>query len=318
MSTSWNSEQIPDQSGRLVVVTGANSGIGLVTARELAGKGAKVLVACRNTAKGEQAVGQMRAKLGSKGADAELEVRRLDLADLGSVRDFAEGTIAEHPEGLDLLINNAGVMAPPRQETADGFELQFGTNHLGHFALTGLLFDQLRKKPDSRVVTVSSNAHKMGRINFDDLQSKERYMRWNAYGQSKLANLIFAIDLQKRLDEAGLSMKSMAAHPGLSATNLWTAGAGPGGGLINLLSTPVKAVSNRLLAQDAGAGAEPTLFAATEDVPGGSYIGPDGIGEFRGSPEIVAPRRVARNTEIAARLWDESVELTGVEYDFSG
>jgi len=317
MSKSWSSEQIPDQSGRVAVVTGANSGIGLVTARDLAGKGAKVVVACRDTSKGEKAVEKMRNKLDADGEATELEIREIDLADLGSVRNFAAGLIAEHPDGIDLLINNAGVMAPPRQETAEGYELQFGTNHLGHFALTGLLFDQLKKKPDSRVVTVSSNAHKMGKINFDDLQSKKRYMRWSAYGQSKLANLIFAIDLQKRIDEAGLQMKSMAAHPGLSATNLGSAGTGTGNGLVNLLTTPFLKFSNAFVAQDADAGAQPTLFAAVSPgLPGGSYIGPDGIGEHRGSPTVVAPRKVAHNAEFAARLWDKSVELTGVEYDF--
>jgi NAD(P)-dependent dehydrogenase (short-subunit alcohol dehydrogenase family) len=208
-------------------------------------------------------------------------------------------------------------MAPPRQETADGYELQFGTNHLGHFALTGLLFDQLKKKPESRVVTVSSNAHKMGRINFDDLQSEHRYRRWNAYGQSKLANLIFAIDLQKKIDEAGFRMKSMGAHPGLSSTNLGSAGTGSGNGLVNLATTPFLKFSNAILAQDADHGALPTLFAATvPGLAGGSYIGPDGIGEHRGSPTIVAPRKLAQDQEIANRLWSESVELTGVEYDF--
>ena len=261
MSNSWSPEQIPDQSGRLAVVTGANSGIGLVAARELAGKGAKVIVACRDTSKGDSAVEKMRIDLAPNGPDADLEVRELDLADLASVRGFADGLIADFPDGIDLLINNAGVMAPPRQETADGFELQIGTNHLGHFALTGLLFGQLKKKPGSRVVTISSNAHKIGKMNFEDLQSKHGYKRWNVYGQSKLANLIFALDLQKRIDEAALDMESMAAHPGLSSTNLWSAGSGGGNGLVNLLSTPVKMVSN-LLAQDAEAGAQPTLFAA--------------------------------------------------------
>jgi len=317
MSDSWSAEQIPDQSGRLAVVTGANSGIGLVTARELAGKGAKVIVACRDTSKGEAAVDRMRIDLAPNGSEADFEVRALDLADLASVRAFATRVITDHPDGIDLLINNAGVMAPPRQETADGFEMQLGTNHLGHFALTGLLFDQLGKKPDSRVVTVSSNAHKMGKINFDDLQSKHRYRRWNAYGQSKLANLIFALDLQKRIDEAGLDMKSMGAHPGLSSTNLGSAGTGTGNGIVNLLTTPVLKFSHVVFAQDSEHGALPTLYAATvPDLTGGSYIGPDGIGEHRGAPTIVAPRKVAHNHEVADRLWNESVELTGVEYDF--
>ena len=316
MSNSWSAEQIPDQSRRTAVVTGANSGIGLVTARELARQGATVVVACRDTDKGEAAVAEMRADLGPQGEAAAFHVRPLDLASLDSVRSFASDAIAAFPDGIDLLINNAGVMAPPRKETADGFELQFGTNHLGHFALTGLLFDELKKKPGSRVVTVSSNAHKMGKMNFDDLQSEHSYKRWNAYGQSKLANLIFAIDLQKRIDEAGLDMKSMAAHPGFAATNLGSAGTGTGNGLVNLLTTPILKVSHALIAQDAEHGALPTLFAATEPLPGGSYIGPDGIGEHRGSPTVVAPRKVTHDHEVADKLWNESVQLTGVEFDF--
>jgi len=316
MSKGWSSEDIPDQSGRVAVVTGANSGIGLVAARELAGHGATVVVACRDTSKGEAAVEKMRIDLAPNGNDAQLEVRPLDLADLGSVREFSAGVIADHTDGIDLLINNAGVMAPPRGETADGFELQFGTNHLGHFALTGLLFEELKKKPGSRVVTISSNAHKIGKINFDDLQSEDSYRRWNAYGQSKLANLIFALDLQKRIDEAGLDIKSMGAHPGFSATNLGSAGTGSGKGIVNLLTTPILKVSHAVFAQDAEHGALPTLFAATVALPGGSYIGPDGIGEHRGSPTIVAPRKVAHNYDVAERLWNESVKLTGIDFDF--
>jgi NAD(P)-dependent dehydrogenase (short-subunit alcohol dehydrogenase family) len=318
MSKSWSLEEIPDQSGRLAVVTGANSGIGLVAARELAGKGAEVVIACRDTSKGEAAVERMRIDLAPNGDDARFEVRALDLADLSSVRSFAEGVIADHPDGIDLLINNAGVMAPPRKETADGFELQFGTNHLGHFALTGLLLDELKKKPGSRVVTVSSNAHKMGKMNFDDLQSENGYNRWSAYGQSKLSNLIFAIDLQKRLAEAELDVESMAAHPGLSSTNLGSAGTGTGDGIVNLLTTPFLKLSHMFIAQDAEAGAQPTLFAAVSPgLPGGTYIGPDGIGEHRGSPTIVAPRKVASDQGVADHLWQKSVELTGVDYDFS-
>ncbi len=318
MSNSWSPEEIPDQSGRTAVVTGANSGIGLVTARELARHGATVVVACRDTSKGEAAVAEMRADLGEHGEAAAFHVRPLDLASLDSVRSFASDAIAAFPEGIDLLINNAGVMAPPRKETVDGFELQIGTNHLGHFALTGLLFDELKKKPGSRIVTVSSNAHKMGKMNFEDLQSEHSYKRWNAYGQSKLANLIFALDLQKRIDEAGLEMKSMAAHPGLSATNLYSATTGTGEGLVSLLTIPVKAVSNTLFAQDAEHGALPTLFAAVSPgLAGGSYIGPDGIAEMRGAPTVVAPRKVAQDHEVAAKLWKASVELTGVDYDFS-
>ncbi len=317
MGKGWSTEGIVDQSGRVAVVTGANSGIGLVAARELAGHGATVVVACRDIAKGDTAVEQMREQLGDAGDSAALHVRELDLADLGSVRGLATDVVAAFPGGIDLLVNNAGVMAPPRRETADGFELQLGTNHLGHFALTGLLFDQLKKKRGSRVVTVSSNAHKMGKIDFEDLQSTNGYRRWSAYGQSKLANLIFGLDLQKRIDEAGLDMKSMVAHPGLSSTNLGSAGTGTGNGVVNLLTTPILKFSHIVFAQDADHGALPTLYAATvPDLAGGSYIGPDGIGEHRGSPTIVAPRKVAHNHEIAERLWNESEKLTGVGFDF--
>jgi NAD(P)-dependent dehydrogenase (short-subunit alcohol dehydrogenase family) len=318
MSKGWSSEGIVDQSGRVAVVTGANSGIGLVAARELAGHGATVVVACRDIAKGDTAVEQMREQLGDAGDSAALHVRELNLADLGSVRGFATDVVAAFPGGIDLLVNNAGVMAPPRRETADGFELQLGTNHLGHFALTGLLFGELKKKRGSRVVTVSSNAHKLGKIDFEDLQSNQNYRRWNVYGQSKLANLIFAIDLQKRIDETGLDMESMAAHPGLASTNLGSAGTGTGNGVVNLLTTPFLMFSNAFLAQDAEHGALPTLFAAVSPgLAGGSYVGPDGVGELRGSPTIVAPRKVAHNHDVAERLWNASVELTGVEYDFS-
>ncbi len=208
-------------------------------------------------------------------------------------------------------------MAPPRKETADGFELQFGTNHLGHFALTGLLLDSLKKVPGVRIVTVSSNAHKMGQLDFDDLQREQSYRRWSAYGQSKLANLVFALDLQKRLAEAGLDIESMAAHPGYSATNLQAAGTGLGSDIMALISKPLLKLGNWTIAQDAEAGALPTLYAATvPDLAGGSYIGPDGHGEHRGSPVIVAPRSKAENPEIADRLWQISTDLTGVEYDF--
>jgi NAD(P)-dependent dehydrogenase (short-subunit alcohol dehydrogenase family) len=318
MSKAWSADEIPDQSGRTAVVTGANSGIGLIAARELARHGATVVVACRDLTKAEVAVEQMRSDLGPLGDSAAFHVHSLDLADLSSVRRFADEVTAAFPDGIDLLINNAGVMAPPRQTTADGFELQIGTNHLGHFALTGLLLDELKKRPGSRVVTVSSNAHKMGKINFDDLQSEGRYMRWNAYAQSKLANLMFAIDLQRRLSAADLDVTSMGAHPGYSATNLTTAGNSLGGNLMSIVSKPVMKVSDMVFAQDAEHGALPTLYAATvPDLPGGSYIGPDGIGEMRGAPAVVAPRKLATNAQVAARLWDESEKLTGVQYDFS-
>src|SRR5215218_6878092 len=207
----WSPAEIPDQSGRRAIVTGANSGLGLIAARELARKGAAVVLACRNQAKGAAALEQVRAA--APGAQAELA--RLDLGSLDSVRAFA----ATQAAPLDLLLNNAGVMAPPRAETADGFELQLGTNHLGHFALTGLLLGAL-KAASPRVVTISSNAHQLGRIDFDDLQSRRRYRRWRAYNQSKLANLLFMLELDRRARAAGLPLASVGAHPGYSATNL--------------------------------------------------------------------------------------------------
>jgi NAD(P)-dependent dehydrogenase (short-subunit alcohol dehydrogenase family) len=213
MSTKWTADQIPDQTGRVAVVTGANSGLGLSTARELARAGAHVVLACRNLEKGEAAKREV-------GAGAELE--KLDLASLDSVREFAERFCGAH-DGLDLLINNAGLMAPPRGVTADGFEMQFGTNVLGHFALTGRLLGAMEGRPDARIVTLSSNAHKLGRINFDDLQSERRYNRWRAYNQSKLGDLMLALELDRRLRAAGSTVRSLAAHPGYSATNLQSA-----------------------------------------------------------------------------------------------
>jgi NAD(P)-dependent dehydrogenase (short-subunit alcohol dehydrogenase family) len=301
----WTAADIPDQSGRVAVVTGANSGLGLVTARELARAGARVVVACRNTAKGESAV---------EGLNGDLVVEALDLADLSSVRDFAE-RFADGHEGLDLLVNNAGVMALPRRETADGFEMHIGTNHLGHFALTGLLLEQLLARPDPRVVTVSSPAHRMGRISFGDLQGERRYWRWAAYGQSKLANLLFAFELQRRSEAAGLPLRSVAAHPGYAATNLQSRA---GDDVLSVIEGRVMAITNRVLAQDQEMGALPLVYAATvADLPGGSYVGPDGPFEQRGYPKLVGASSAARNSESARRLWDVSEDLTGVRYEFA-
>ncbi len=295
---------IPDQSGRTAVITGANSGIGLVTARELVRAGAHVVMACRDTTKGDAAAATIRADV----AGAQLDVEALDLASLDSVRAFAERCPHER---LDLLINNAGVMAPPYTKTADGFELQLGTNHLGHFALTGRLLDRLLRTPRSRVVTISSTAHKFGRINFDDLQSERSYVRWRAYGQSKLANLLFTLELDRRLREVDADVLAVAAHPGYSATNLQFA------------ATPSRierlgsVVLNRVVAQSADRGALPTLYAATADIPGNSFVGPDGIQEMRGEPKVVRPVRAARDEQTARRLWDVSEQLTGVRYAFA-
>ena len=240
---------MPDQSGRTAVVTGANSGLGLVTARELAARGARVVLACRNTAKGEEARHAIEVVV----KDAELSVEELDLASLDSVRAFAERSTG----GIDLLINNAGVMATPRRRTAEGFELQFGTNHLGHFALTGLLLGELEGREDARVVTLSSGAHRMGRISFDNLGGDRRYFRWSAYSQSKLANLLFALELERRLRAGGSNVKSLAAHPGYAATNLQHAGP-------PAIDSAIMHVGNRLFAQSDEMGALPTLYAATE------------------------------------------------------
>jgi NAD(P)-dependent dehydrogenase (short-subunit alcohol dehydrogenase family) len=304
MSANWSSEQIPDQRGRTAIVTGANSGLGLVTASELARHGASVVLACRNLNKGEEALHRIESTV----PGAETELAELDLGSLASVKSFAESFRSRH-DGLDLLINNAGVMAPPRRQTADGFELQLGTNHLGHFALTGRLIDTMQGRADARVVTLSSNAHKMGRIDFDDLQSERRYKRWGAYGQSKLADLMCALELDRRLRAAGSKIKSIAAHPGYASTNLQTA-APPA------LDRLVMTFTNLIVAQSAEMGALPSLYAATyPELPGGSYIGPDGIGEFRGHPHVVSPSRAARDEQLAARLWAASQELTGVRFE---
>jgi NAD(P)-dependent dehydrogenase (short-subunit alcohol dehydrogenase family) len=306
MSSRWTASQIPDQDGRTAIVTGANSGLGLSCARELAGRGASVVLACRNTDKGAAAVREIQAAA----PDAKVELAELDLGSLASVASFAERFRADHREGsLDLLINNAGVMAPPRQETADGFELQLGTNHLGHFALTAHLIDLMEGRPDARVVTLSSNAHKMGRIDFDDLQSTRGYKRWSAYGQSKLANLMFALELDRRLRAADSTIKSMAAHPGYAATNLQSAAA-------PTFDRLVMKLTNLVMAQSADMGALPTLYAATyPGLEGGTYVGPDGIGEFRGHPHPSSPDRAARDEQVAARLWEVSERLTGLSLE---
>jgi NAD(P)-dependent dehydrogenase (short-subunit alcohol dehydrogenase family) len=290
-SHKWTAADLPDLGGRTVVVTGANSGIGLVAARELARKGARVVLAVRDIAKGEGAAASI---------PGSTEVRRLDLADLASVREFA----AAWEGDLDVLVNNAGVMAVPERRTADGFELQFGTNHLGHFALTNLLLPQIR----DRVVTVASTAHRAGKIDLDDLNwERRRYQRWPAYGQSKLANLLFTLELQRRLNLAGSDVRALAAHPGYAATNLQSRSESA----INQL---VMAVGNRLIAQSDEMGALPTLYAATQDLPGASYVGPDGFQEQRGHPTLVGRSARASDGETARGLWDRSEELTGARF----
>jgi NAD(P)-dependent dehydrogenase (short-subunit alcohol dehydrogenase family) len=306
MASKWTAADIPDLTGRVAVVTGANSGLGAITARELARKGAKVIAACRNTAKAEQAVAGIRQA--APGAD--VTVSALDLSDLASVRDFVDRTAAAHSK-LDLLVNNAGVMAPPRRTTKDGFESQFGTNHLGHFALTGLLLERLLTAPAPRVVTLSSGAHRIGKITFDNLQRERGYNNWTAYGQSKLANLLFAFELQKRATAAGSPLRSMAAHPGYAATNLQFAGPS------RFYETALMAVANKVIAQSAEMGALPTLYAATvPDLPGGSFVGPDGLAEQRGYPRVVGAAGRAYDEGTWRRLWEVSEELTGVRFEF--
>jgi NAD(P)-dependent dehydrogenase (short-subunit alcohol dehydrogenase family) len=309
MSDKWTAGDIPHQSGRTAVVTGANSGLGLITARELARKGAHVVLACRNTAKGEE----VAAAILQETAGAEVDVRGLDLAELSSVHAFAEGQTSP----VDLLVNNAGVMGIPRRQTKDGFEMQFGTNHLGHFALTGLLLPRLLDTAAPRVVTLSSTAHKFGRMNFNDLQGERRYFRWSAYGQSKLANLLFAFELQRRADAAGLPLKSVAAHPGYAATNLQTRGP-EAGGILTRIEDGLMAVSNRVVAQSEEMGALPTLYAATvPDLQGGTYVGPDGFQEQRGHPVRVGSTAASKDRDAARRLWQASEELTGVTYELT-
>jgi len=303
----WTADQIPDQTGRTAVVTGANSGLGLATARELARAGGTVVLACRNLDKGRSALAKIQA-VARPGASPRLEA--LDLSDLGSVAGFA-ARLSEQQASLDLLVNNAGVMAPPRRMTKDGFESQFGTNHLGHFALTGRLLKLLSAAPASRVVTLSSLAHRIGTLKFADLQREHGYNNWMAYGQSKLANLMFALELGRRAGAAGSPLRSMAAHPGYSATNLQTAGPS------RFYEKWFGIAGNLVFAQSAERGALPTLYAATvPDLPSGAFVGPDGIGESRGAPHIVSGAGKAYDEAAAARLWDVSAQLTGVSFDF--
>ena len=302
----WTEADLPDLTGRRAVVTGANSGLGFETARALAQHGASVTLAVRSVPKGQDALARIRAAAPA----ATVTVEELDLASLASVRAFAQRWTAANPDGLHLLVNNAGVMAIPRRETADGFEMQLGTNHLGHFALTGLLLEALATVPQARVVTVSSAAHRFGRMNFDDLMGTRRYHAWRAYGQSKLANLLFTSELQRRLQRAGLPVRAMTAHPGYAATNLQEVAPSMRG---SSLGERVTELGNRLIAQPATMGALPTLFAATvPDLPGDTFVGPDGWLGQRGHPRVVGRSRAATSRADAERLWSVSEELTGV------
>ena len=287
----WTPADLPDLTGRTAIVTGANSGIGLAAARGFAHAGADVVLAVRDVAKGDQAAASI---------DGTTDVRALDLADLESVREFASGFDGD----VDLLVNNAGVMAVPESRTADGFEMQIGTNHLGHFALTNLLLPRVR----GRVVTVASVAHGMGKIDLDDLNwERRRYDRWRAYGQAKLANLLFTLELQRRLGEAQSDVLAVAAHPGYSATNLQSHTG-------SRIQNAVMWVGNKVIAQSDEQGAWPTLYAATADIAGAAYVGPDGIRESRGHPTLVGRSRAANDAATARGLWELSERLTAVSF----
>ena len=297
----WTENDIPDQSGRTVLVTGANTGIGYEAARALAQDGARVLMGCRNPDKAAAALGRIRAAA----PDANVEIVALDLADLSSVLAAADSINASEAR-LDLLINNAGVMAVPLQHTADGFEMQFGTNHLGHFALTGMLLATLDETPGARVVNVSSQGHRMGRIAFDDLDATRGYHRWLRYGQSKVANLLFTYELQRRLVANDSSTIALACHPGGSNTEL-----ARDAGLLMRIFQPAA----DLVMQSAAIGALPTLRAATDPAAtGGQYYGPDGLTQTRGFPVKVHSNAYSHRRDVAAQLWAVSKQLTGVSY----
>ena len=307
MSEQWTTANIPNLKGITAIVTGANSGLGLHSTEALAAAGAKVIMACRNQAKANGAADKIRAEV----PQADLEVRSLDLSDLASVRAFAE-SISKDGITIHRLVNNAGIMAVPEGRTTDGFEMQMGTNHLGHFALTGLLLGQLSE--DARIVNVSSMAHRWTPgIDFDDLHwESRRYNRWQAYGDSKLANLLFTFGLRDRLAKAGSGIMAIAAHPGYSDTHLQFVAAEQ---KQSKLEKWAMAAANALVAQSAEMGALPSLYATTADeVESGDFIGPDGFQQMRGYPRKVGCRKQARSTELADRLWNVSEELTDTAY----
>ena len=309
MAGTWTPASIPDLSGRTAVVTGANSGLGFEASRLLAANDARVVMAVRDVDRGEAAA----AKLREEGYDG-LQVHRLDLADLDAVRAFAE-TVAERFDRLDFLFNNAGVMGISREVTVDGFEKQFGVNHLGHFALTGHLLPTLLETPgEARVVTQTSRMHERGTVDFEDLQSEGDYDRWGAYAQSKLANVLFAREFDRRLANAGIEdCTSVAVHPGYADTNLQRRGPEKDGSRLRLW---MMKAANALVAQSAQAGAWPMLYAATApDIEGGEYVGPTGLLNLRGPPGIQQPSGRARDVDLAERLWEASRNLTGVAYD---
>jgi len=295
----WTMDNIENQKEKIAIVTGSSSGIGYETARVLANKNAKVIIAVRNMEKGKAA----EEKIKTQYSDADIEIMELDLADLKFVRTFAENFKKEYKQ-LHLLINNAGVMMPPYSKTTDGFELQFGTNHLGHYALTGLLFDLLNATPNSRIVNVSSAAHNYGKIDFQDMNWENRkYKPMSSYGDSKIANIYFTLELSRKLEQNGNNPTVAAAHPGWTATELQRHA-----GFMEFL--------NNFFAQDITMGALPTLYAAVgEDVKSGDYFGPSGFMEMRGYPKKVKSNELSQNEEIAEKLWTVSEELTGVRFN---
>ncbi len=305
-TAGWDEGRVPEQTGRVALVTGANSGIGFEAARVLAERGAHVVLACRSEDKARAAAEEIRGA----GPAGSVETLPLDLMRLASVREAADRFRASH-DRLDLLINNAGIMAVPEGRTEDGFERQMGTNHFGHFALTGLLLDLLLATPDARVVTVSSGAHRWGRIDFDNLHWDRGYNRFRAYGQSKLANLLFTAELQRRLERGGHKLLALSAHPGMSRTELGQSRDGVAPGLFDKV---LRRLSQGFL-QSAYMGSLPTLRAAVDpDARPGEYYGPDGRGELRGHPVQVPTSRAANDAEVARRLWEVSEQLTEVAY----
>ncbi len=307
MAEKWTAAQMPSQAGKIIVITGANSGVGYQAALELARHGAHAVLGCRDLTRGQAALERLRREA----PGASVELAQLDMASLASIRAFADTFLARQV-GLDVLINNAGVMGlRTREVTEDNFERQFGTNHLGHFALTGLLLPALQRVPAARVVTVASLAHRNGKINFSNLQSEQSYGSWDAYNTSKLANILFARELDRRARLAGLSLLSVPVHPGVSKTNIFTNGMGE---KPDLKARIVKLVAPLIMQTDS-MGALPTEYAATAaDVRGGEYIGPDGFGELKGYPKVVQARAHALDETTAKALWERSEELTGVRY----
>lgn len=298
----WIHNDIPDQSGRTVLVTGANSGLGFLTSIHLAQRGAHVIMTVRNLAKGRDAITRIEASH-PKGS---IELRLLDLADLDQVKAFADKLINEGT-AIDVLVNNAGIMMPPHTFTAQGHELQFGVNHLAHFVLTGILLPRIMESHQGRIVTIASDLHKRGKIHFDDLKGQRNYGRISFYAQSKFANVLFALELDRYLKAAGSSVKSVLAHPGYAATNLQLSGPS---GLLKIFMH----IGNRFMAQPAEMGVLPQLFAATaQGVESGDFIGPDGPNEKKGYPSLVKPLAAACDEQLAQQFWKLSVELTGID-----